>query len=221
MKHLQNFKLFQESDYDWSRDAEGKEYYELPNSYKDWLNKCVKGSWTRNPKSKHIDVEGDFDCSFQRLVAMPHGLQFGKISGNFIAYGNQFIDLTGFPKFVKKKFDVDDNPIENFEEAPFSVGRHFKSNNIDKRGKDWNAKDILIESKTALGTVRNELLTTPFLNADCWNKLFEFYPGEGMALIGPVWEYPDFAPIREKVKLPPGFEDELDLISGFSDLGIF
>ena len=221
MKHLQNFKLFQESDYDWARDAEGKEYVDLPNHYKDYLNNRVKGSWTMNPKTKLIDVDGDFDCSFEMRAAMESGIQFGKISGNFSAYGNRFEDFTGFPKFVKKEFDVGDNPIKNYEGAPFSVGRRFKSDLIDKRGREWNAKEILHESTTALGLLKDALLTSPFLNADCWNKLFEIYPGEGVALIGPVWEDPDFAHIRDKVKLPPGFEDELNLISGFSDLGIF
>jgi len=33
--------------------------------------------------------------------------------------------------------------------------------------------------------------------------------------------WPDFAPIKAKINIPPGFDDELELFSGFSDLGIF
>ena len=221
MKHLQNFKLFQESDYDWTKSDSGEEFYELPNSYKKWLDECTTGSWSRDPKTKLVNVEGDFDCSFGGLKVMPHGLNFGKIAGSFFCSGNEFENLTGFPKFVKKKFNIEDNPIKNYEGAPFSVGWSFQSDLINKKGKEWNAKDILIESMTASGSYKDALLTSPFLNANCWNKLFEFYPAEGIHLIAPVWENPDFAPIREKVNLPPGFDDELDLFSGFSNLGLF
>jgi len=221
MKYLQNFKLFRESDYDWSKNDAGEEFYDLPNSFKDWLDKCTKGSWSQDPKSKLINVEGDFDCSFQRLKVIPHGLKFGKVSGSFYAFGNDFEDLTGFPFFVKKKFNVDDNPLENYTWSPFSVGWSFKSKDIDKRGKDWNAKDVLVESKTASGTLKLALETSSFLNPDCWNKLFEFYPAEGIHIIAPVWNWPDFAPIKAKINLPGGFDDELELFSGFSDLGIF
>ena len=78
-----------------------------------------------------------------------------------------------------------------------------------------------MESETASGNVKLALETSSFLNPDCWNKLFEFYPAKGIHVIAPVWNWPDFAPIKAKINAPPGFDDQLELFSGFSDLGIF
>jgi len=216
MKYLQKFRMFRESDWDWTTTDSGEKFKNAPEASARWLKGCIDGTWSKDPRSGLVNVEGDVDFSFQRLRVVPHGVQFGKVAGNFAAFGNDFRDLKGFPFFVKKKFNVADNPIENYEGAPFAVGWSFKSDDIDMRGKEWNAKKVLFESPD-----KKALQSAPFMKAECWNRLFEFYPAEGVTLIAHVWNLPEFADIRKDVKIPAGQQDKLNLRSELSDLGLF
>jgi hypothetical protein len=108
----------------------------------DWLNKCAigtldtnfntgfteadwdEGSWSVNPSTGLIDVDGDFECIQQNLTDFK-GVRFGHIKGNFNCGGNLLTDLKGAPKTVDDGFYCKDNELTSLEGAPQTVGGGF------------------------------------------------------------------------------------------------
>ena len=54
MKHLKRYKELFESEHTLTRDQI------------KWLNKYTEGSWSLNPETGLVDIDGNFDCSKQR-----------------------------------------------------------------------------------------------------------------------------------------------------------
>ena len=77
-----------------------------------------------------IDVDGDVDLSYMKLVKIP--LKFNKITGVFVCYGNQLTSLEGCPKEVGGGFYCSDNRITDLQGIPSAVnGRlNCKNNNL-------------------------------------------------------------------------------------------
>ena len=63
--------------------------------------------------------------------------------------------------------------------------------------------------------------TLPMLDSNFWNQQMEQNPGKTIHILSPFWNDPVFTEIKKGIKIPPGFEDQLDLFSGFSELGLF
>ena len=51
MRHLKTYKIF-----------EAAKTSGLTPEQEEFLNKCTKGSWTYDPATGLVDVDGDFDC---------------------------------------------------------------------------------------------------------------------------------------------------------------
>ena len=99
---------------------------ELSKEQIKWLNKCTSfKSWTINPQTGLVDVEGSFDCSSQRLIDFK-GVGFGVVSGNFYCYDNELPSLKGAPQEVKVNFDCYDNKLTSLKGAPQEVGGDFR-----------------------------------------------------------------------------------------------
>jgi len=108
----------------------------------DWLNKCAigtldtnfntgfteadwdEGSWSVNPSTGLIDVDGDFECIQQNLTDFK-GVRFGHIKGNFNCGGNLLTDLKGAPKTVDYGFYCKYNELTSLVGAPQTVGGGF------------------------------------------------------------------------------------------------
>jgi|688.fasta_scaffold53497_6 hypothetical protein len=65
------------------------------------------------------------------------------------------------------------------------------------------------------------MITLPMLDSNFWNERMEENPGETIHILAPIWNDPGFTEINKGIKIPPGYEDQLDLFSGFSELGLF
>jgi len=93
----------------------------LTKDQEEFLNKHTKGTWTLNPVTGLVDVEGDFDCSEQNLEDF-QGVKFGKVSGHFDCPRNKLTSLEGAPQVVGGHFDCSSNFLTSLEGAPKEVG---------------------------------------------------------------------------------------------------
>jgi hypothetical protein len=114
MKHLQTYRLFESSTI-------------LTEEQKGFLDKCTKGSWSLNPKTGKVDVDGNFDCSGLKLKDFK-GVRFGRVSGAFYCDSNSLTSLEGAPESVEGNFDFDSNGLTSLEGGPQTVGGNFYCN---------------------------------------------------------------------------------------------
>ena len=101
----------------------------LTQEQRKWLNKCttinvIKGSWTLNPKTGLVDVEGSFNCSKQGLSDFK-GVKFGVVKKHFWCENNLLTSLEGAPQSVGRDFDCSYNRLTSLVGAPQSVGKSF------------------------------------------------------------------------------------------------
>ena len=115
----------------------------------NWLNKCTKetyqitkGTWTLNPKTGLVDVEGGFDCSRQRLKDFK-GVKFGVVTGDFYCDNNSLTSLVGAPQEVGESFCCDSNSLTSLVGAPQKVGGSFKCS--------YNRLTSLVEAPQRVG----------------------------------------------------------------------
>ena len=104
---------------------------ELSQEQTEWLDKCTRSSWTLNPQTGLVDVNGHFNCSSQNLTDFK-GVRFGvvtrdfncsynnltslkdaphEVGGRFYCYNNELTSLEGAPKKVRLKFNCSGNPV--------------------------------------------------------------------------------------------------------------
>ena len=115
MRHLQTYRLFESAQ-------------TLTQDQKDFLNKYTKGgSWSLNPSTGLVDVDGDFYCSREGLNDLL-GIRFGKAFWNFYCNGNNLTSLEGAPQTVGGDFYCSDNSLQTLEGAPQTVGGDFSCN---------------------------------------------------------------------------------------------
>ncbi len=101
---------------------------ELTPEQIEWLDECIDGTWTLNPQTGLVDVDGDFGCSRMDLPDFKD-VRFGVVSGYFYCYGNQLTTLEGAPQRVGGGFSCSDNQLTTLEGAPQKVGWDFYCNN--------------------------------------------------------------------------------------------
>jgi hypothetical protein len=115
MRHLQTYRLFESAQ-------------TLTQDQKDFLDKYTKGgSWSLNPSTGLVDLQGDFDCSREGLNDLL-GIRFGKAPWNFYCNGNNLTSLEGAPQTVGGDFYCSDNSLQTLEGAPQTVGGDFSCN---------------------------------------------------------------------------------------------
>ena len=112
MKYLKTYQLF-EAKIGLTPDQE------------EFLNKYTKGTWTLNPDTGLVDVEGYFDCSRKKLEDF-EGVKFGKVSGDFWCHENKLTSLAGAPQEVGGYFGCVKNNLTSLEGAPQVVGENFR-----------------------------------------------------------------------------------------------
>jgi len=112
MKNLKTYKMFESVG-------------ELTPEQIEWLDSCTRrGTWTLNPQTGLVDVDGDFNCSEQGLTDFK-GIRFGVVRGYFYCYGNNLTTLEGAPQKVRVSFSCNDNQLTSLEGAPQEVGPNF------------------------------------------------------------------------------------------------
>ena len=98
---------------------------ELTQEQKDWLDECTfDGSWSVNPQTGLVDVNGTFSCEGQILRDFK-GVRFGDVVGDFACSANSLTSLEGAPHSVGVDFHCHDNQLTSLEGAPQKVGGDF------------------------------------------------------------------------------------------------
>jgi hypothetical protein len=123
MKHLQSFSLFEARA---SRLPSG-----LTSKQESFLNQYTQGTWSVNPTTGLVDVQGRFDCSGKRLKSL-QGISFGHVSGYFSCHYNQLTTLAGAPTTVDGDFICFHNQLTTLVGAPATVKSFYCSFNLLK-----------------------------------------------------------------------------------------
>jgi hypothetical protein len=101
---------------------------ELTKRQINYLNKFTEGTWSLNPETGLVDVDGYFDCSDQKLEDFK-GVRFGTVTGNFYCENNSLTSLEGAPQKVRGDFACSWNSLTTLEGAPQEVGGKFRCQN--------------------------------------------------------------------------------------------
>ena len=101
---------------------------ELTQEQVQWLDECAKGTWTLNPQTGLVDVEGGFSCYDQGLTDFK-GVRFGVVRWDFYCSSNALTSLMGAPQKVGVSFICRSNALTSLEGAPREVGGNFRCNN--------------------------------------------------------------------------------------------
>ena len=114
MKHLIPFRIYE------SQMTSG-----VTEGQKEFLNKYTLGTWSVNPSTGLVDVQGNFNCSNRRLKSLL-GISFGHVSGDFRCGYNQLTSLEGSPQTVDGVFECVKNELKSLKGSPQTVGLHFR-----------------------------------------------------------------------------------------------
>ena len=103
----------------------------------EFLDKFAKGRWTFNEETGLVDIEGDFDCSRDRIERNLYrggakaltdfkGVKFGVVTGDFSCSHNTIKSLKGAPQKVGGNFYCRYNKLTSLKGSPQEVGGDFK-----------------------------------------------------------------------------------------------
>ena len=105
---IKDYKLFLEGNSDMYIHSTCKQY-SIEN-------------YTINSDGK-VDVDGDVDLRYKRLVILP--FKFGKVTGEFNCRSNYLYTLEGSPDWVGGLFSCADNQLTSLNNGPKYVGQYF------------------------------------------------------------------------------------------------
>jgi hypothetical protein len=117
MKHLQSFSLFEARA---PRLPSG-----LTPEQESFLNHYTLGTWSVNPTTGLVDVQGDFNRYGLRLKSL-QGISFGHVSGYFSCNNSLLTTLVGAPTKVGGGFYCHDNQLTTLAGAPTTVNGDFR-----------------------------------------------------------------------------------------------
>jgi hypothetical protein len=229
MKYLQSFSVF-ESQTAGTLTAEQKKF----------LDQYTKGTWSINPATGLVDVQGTFDCSSRGLKSL-WGIRFGMVTGDFWCSNNQLTSLEGAaqtvgndfncshnkltslegsPQTVTRSFNCYNNQITSLEGAPRKVEGYFCCDDFPLNPGQWNLEGWLQVLRTGSSEARKLMSTLPYLDADWWNSQLSKDPARTIQLLAPWWSQMS-DDLKRGIKIPPGYEDRFGMRSEFSELGLF
>jgi hypothetical protein len=100
----------------------------LTTEQSNWIDSNIerKAKWVYNSNGK-VDINGDFNCSFDDSIRDFKGIQFGHIKGNFsCSFCHNLESLIGAPEIVDGIFSCNNTKIKSLEGAPKYVGVTFR-----------------------------------------------------------------------------------------------
>jgi len=163
-------------------------------------------------------VGGDFYCGNNRLTTLVGAPQ--TVDGGFVCSNNQLTSLEGAPRTVNGNFYCYNNRLTTLEEAPQTVGGRFNCDAFELERGEWNPSGWVKILITGDAAARKLILTLPFFQPDWWNSELQRDPGKTVHLLASCWNrMPE--EMKSKIVIPPGYEDEFGLFSGFDNLGLF
>ena len=183
-------------------------------------------------------VSGDFYCydnSFKTLEGAPES-----VGGHFSCTKNRLTTLEGAPKVVGGDFDCSKNNITTLDGAPESVGGdffcgynnrlttlegapetiggEFSSDFIEIPNGQWGLSSWLKVLEKGNSEARK--LISTLISPEALNKRMSESPEKTMVALKAVWNSPEFAKTRSQLKIPKGYEDEMDLLGDLDDVGL-
>ena len=188
----------------------------LSEEQKRWINECARGIWSVGPDGK-VDIDGNFNCSGLNLKDFK-GVRFGRVSKSFSCRNNNLTTLEGAPESVGGDFSCVGNNLQTIEGAPEKVVGNFYSDRITIPAGRWGLSgwlEVLEE-----GTPEAQKLISTLISPESLNKRLEESPEKTMVALKGVWNSPTFAKIRSELKIPKGYEDEMDLLGDLDDIGL-
>jgi hypothetical protein len=124
MKRILTYQLYE-------AQAQAQAPNKLTKRQENFLNRNLEnkwnsqpGTWTLNPQTGLVDVDGDFYGSKKKLKDFK-GIRFGRVSGSFYCGENELTSLEGAPLQVGGDFGCSYNPIGSLVGAPQEVGGYF------------------------------------------------------------------------------------------------
>ena len=229
MKHLIPFRIYE------SQKASG-----LTQSQEKFLNKYTEGTWSVNPSTGLVNVQGSFDCSYLVLFSFK-GISFGHVSGNFRCYNNQLTSLEGAPQTVGGSFSCMDNRLTSLEGAPQAVGGNFfcSYNELTflegaprtvgggfycdlfslKVGK-WNMQGWVEVLNTGTEKSKKLISTLPCFQPEYWNSKLKEKPKATILQMVPIW---DNLPKENQdgIQIPSNWKDSFESLLDLERAGIF
>jgi len=164
------------------------------------------------------EVGGDFKCSGNQLKSLEGAPR--KVVGNFECLLNQLQSLEGAPREVGGNFKCSGNQLQSLEGAPKEINGRFECNKFSMEKGEWNIRRWLEVLETGSGKAKELILTLPYLQPDWWNSELQRDPGKTVHLLAKWWkDMPE--DMKSQIKIPPGYQDEFGLFSGFGQLGLF
>jgi hypothetical protein len=166
MKYLQTFSLF-ESQTSGTLTAEQEAF----------LDRYTRGTWSVNPATGLVDVQGTFDCSSQGLKSL-YGIKFGTATGDFRCAMNQLTSLEGAPQTVEGNFNCRDNQLTTLVGAPQTVKGDFTCYNNQLTSLEGAPQTVggtfnchTNQLTTLVGAPRT-------VGGNFWGEAFDLGPGE-------------------------------------------
>ena len=229
MKHLLPFRIYE------SQETSG-----LTKEQVEFLNKYTEGTWSVNPTTGLVDVQGDFNCSSERLKSLLD-ISFGHVSGDFDCYHSKLKSLAGAPQTVDGDFNCFHNIFKSLEGAPQTVGGNFDCSNNKLQSLsgapqtingdflcdefqldqgEWNMQGWVEVLDTGSEEAQKLILTLPWLQPDWWNLELQRDPGKTVHLLSTMWNHMP-KDMQSAIKIPKGYEGDFELFSGFDELGLF
>ena len=222
MRHLQTYRLFESAQ-------------TLTQDQKDFLNKYTKGgSWSLNPSTGLVDLQGNFDCAHEGLNDLL-GIRFGKapfkfycngnnlkslvgapqtVEGSFSCVNNKLTSLVGSPQIVGGEFGCEGNELTSLAGAPETVKGRFSSDSLKIPKGTWSM-DTLIKIFLD-GTPNQQQLVAPLVDPKVIQQQIDENP-EGMLIkLKGVLKHPQF----QELKWPERLDQEKDLLSDLGDVGL-
>jgi len=100
------------------------------------------------------------------------------------------------------------------------VGGIFQSNSFELKQGNWNPSGWEKILTTGNAAAQKLMKTLPWTQPDWWNSELQRDPGKTVHLLAPWWNHmPE--DLKSKIVIPPGYENEFGLFSGFDELGLF
>jgi hypothetical protein len=208
MKHLIPFRIYE------SQKASG-----LTRSQEEFLNKYTEETWSVNPSTGLVDVQGDFFC-YDRGLKSLSGISFGHVSGDFYCGKNKLASLEGSPQTVGGGFYCQGNDLTSLEGAPQEINGRFLCDEFELIKGKWNMRGWLEVLNTGTPEDKKLILTLPWLQPDWWNSELQRDPGKTVHLLGSLWKHMP-KDMQSGIKIPRGYEGDFELFSGFDELGLF
>jgi hypothetical protein len=159
-----------------------------------------------------------FDCANNELTSLVGAPQ--TVGGHFFCQNNKLTSLEGSPQTVKGRYTCQENKLISLEGAPLTVGGFFYCDKFKLDQGKWNMQGWVGVLNTGTPQAKKLILTLPWLQPKWWNSELQRDPGKTVHLLGSEWNYMP-KNLQSAIKIPKGYENQLNLFSGFHELGLF